>query len=144
ERATMAAVLEAVESHSSLGLRVILAPNRDPGRAGVLAAIGARPVVHHLPRTRFVGLLKRAAVLVGNSSAGLIEAAAIGLPAVNVGPRQNGRERAANVVDVQTASVDSLSDAITQALRLRPNPTAHPYGDGRTGQRIAATLADLP
>src|SRR5262249_23090922 len=72
-------------------------PNHAPGRNGIaraIAAAAARPATH-LPRDKFVGLLKRLAsaggVLVGNSSAALIEAAAVGTRAVDIGPRQAGR-----------------------------------------------------
>lgn len=87
-----------------------LAPNHDAGREAVeeLRRWGFNQhhwrLVEHLPRARFVGLLKwmaaRGVPLVGNSSAGLIECAALGVPVVNLGPRQAGRERAGNVLDV--------------------------------------------
>src|SRR5262249_45316744 len=103
----------------------------------------------HLPRVRLLSLMKRLSglkargILVGNSSAGLIEAAAIGLPVVNIGPRQDGRERCANVIDVplsRTRFGDHVSDAIARSFR-RTFPAKHPYGDGRAGPRIARLLA---
>jgi hypothetical protein len=71
----------------------------------------------HLPRHLFIGLLKRirglpGAMLVGNSSAGLIEAAAIGIPVVNVGRRQAGRERAPHAIDVPEPTEAALQRAI--------------------------------
>jgi UDP-hydrolysing UDP-N-acetyl-D-glucosamine 2-epimerase len=133
---------------------LILSPNHDAGRDHVVAAFSqpepSWSYRDHLPRTEFVSLLKRMAiayphgVLVGNSSAGLIEAGAIGLPVVNIGPRQGGRERPGNVLDVpitRTRFVDQVSDAIADAFH-RPRPaTGHPYGDGRSGPRIARLLA---
>ena len=81
-------------------------------------------------------------VLVGNSSAGLIEAAALGCPAINLGPRQSGRERPRSVLDVQSPSVQIIARAFAAAAatprRARP---VHPYGDGRSGPRIARLLA---
>ena len=78
----------------------VLRPNQDPGSEFVEQAHRRPPrrsrmiqVLGHLDRPAFIGLLRRAEVLVGNSSAGLIEAAALGCPAVNLGPRQAGRER---------------------------------------------------
>ncbi|MBU6411890.1 MAG: UDP-N-acetylglucosamine 2-epimerase (hydrolyzing) [Planctomycetes bacterium] len=133
---------------------LILSPNHDPGRDGILRAItestrSSPPARHleHLPRADFLGLLKRLArtggLLVGNSSAGLIEAAILGTRVVNIGPRQHGRERAANVRDADE-SAPSISAALRAAL-AEPHPlnAPHPYGDGHTGAAIALTLATL-
>jgi UDP-hydrolysing UDP-N-acetyl-D-glucosamine 2-epimerase len=125
-------------------------PNHDPGREGILAAITASsvPAREHLPRREFIGLLRRAGVLVGNSSAGLIEGAALGVVCVNVGPRQDGRERPANVIDVPGAgSTDGkqVEAALAHGLTRPPGPVEHPYGDGRAGgagARAARVLAE--
>lgn len=128
-----------------------LSPNHDAGREA-LAAVMREEVrrrgwaaAEHLERGRFVGLLKRLArnggVLVGNSSAGLIEAAVVGVGVVNVGPRQAGRERADNVVDVERVSAGEVEEAVRRAMGLSGRAFAHPYGDGRAGERIAAELA---
>ncbi len=144
-RNTMGGVAMAESDGRVLGLH----PNHDPGRDEVLDELVASAsrngwrVADHLPRERFVGLLKRLAtrggVLVGNSSAGLIEAAAVGLGVVNVGVRQGGRERAANVIDVEGTSANQVSEAIHRARELRG--AGHPYGDGHAGDRIADALA---
>ncbi len=145
EEAVTAAALEALE-----GARVLaLHPNHDPGRDGVVRALTAAGdqvhVVEHLPREVFIGLLKRVqstgGVLVGNSSAGLIEAAALRLPVVNIGPRQAGRERAGNVVDAAHESVDAVRGALKRARSLDLAAMTHPYGDGRAGERAAAAIA---
>jgi len=131
-----------------------LAPNHDPGREiieAVRAGASGRgasaqwETLDHLPRAEFIALLKRLAavrgVLVGNSSAGLIEAAALGVRAVNIGPRQDGRERTGNVADIKLKSLDMLAAAVMRARsasRLQPSKT---YGDGRAGERIAKLLA---
>lgn len=115
--------------------------------------------VPHLPRNQFVALLKRLAIptkggvptnglLIGNSSAGLIEAAAAGLPVVNIGERQAGRERGDNVVDVpfqasELWATGPLEGAILRSTFRTPPSGRHPYGDGRAGERIAAALAKL-
>lgn len=131
------------------GARVLaMAPNHDSGRAGIVESIAAARVrtLEHLERARFVGLLRRVAMsggaLVGNSSAGLIEAAAIdpATPVVNVGDRQAGRERAGNVVDSVEDAV-AIRGALASARSMARGPMAHPYGDGRTGGRVAAALA---
>ncbi|MEM6394026.1 MAG: UDP-N-acetylglucosamine 2-epimerase, partial [Planctomycetota bacterium] len=118
----------------------------DPGRPAVLRAIAdhahASEVRDHLPRPEFLALLAGTKALVGNSSAGLIEAAALKTPAVNLGHRQRGRQRPASVIDcphpTQTNIRNAIKQALTQTFRGR-----HPYGDGTTGQQIADTLATL-
>ncbi|MHC4129685.1 MAG: UDP-N-acetylglucosamine 2-epimerase [Planctomycetota bacterium] len=125
-------------------------PNHDPGREGILAAITASsaPAREHLPRRDFIGLLRRARVLVGNSSAGLIECAALGVACINVGPRQDGRERPAHVIDAPWPAPGDggqVEAAIARGLARPPGPVDHPYGDGRdggAGARAARVLAE--
>lgn len=150
ERAAARAVVEGIGDRRAL----VLAPNHDPGWEAILEELSRAVerrgwrLVQHLERGRFVGLLKRLArdpggVIVGNSSAGLIECAALRLPAVNVGPRQGGRERPDNVVDCAGASGGDIREAIERALAVERDSLTHPYGDGRTGERVAALLAGL-
>ncbi|MEM1445563.1 MAG: UDP-N-acetylglucosamine 2-epimerase [Planctomycetota bacterium] len=124
--------------------RLVLAPNHDPGRDGVLAAIAEAEIepIAHLPRRQFVSLLKGAEVIVGNSSAGLIEAAACRTPAVNMGSRQNGRDQPNSVVHAQP-SKRSITGAINRALNLDRRRFRHPYGKGGTGDRVADLLATI-
>jgi len=79
---------------------------------------------------------------VGNSSAALIEAAALKVPAVDIGSRQGGRERAGNVVASASESREHIAGAIDAALKIDRSTLTHPYGDGRAGPRIAALLAE--
>jgi UDP-N-acetylglucosamine 2-epimerase len=88
----------------------------------------------------FLRLLCGASAIVGNSSVAIRECSFLGVPAVNIGSRQRGRERGRNVIDV-----DHDRAAIAEALqehkkRGRPAPD-HLYGDGRAGDRIADALA---
>ena len=128
---------------------VIVAPNNDPGAAGVFRAWeagsrGAKNVSLHrdLPRAAFLALLRDAAVLVGNSSAGIIEAASFGTPVVNVGPRQLGRERNGNVTDVPCGEA-AIRKALTKlwnrgkSLRFTGRNV---YGGDGAGERIATIL----
>ncbi|HZW08288.1 MAG TPA: UDP-N-acetylglucosamine 2-epimerase, partial [Phycisphaerales bacterium] len=82
-------------------------------------------------------------VFVGNSSAGLIEAAALRVPTVNVGARQAGRERPANVVDAERESAEVVAAAVGRALEIDRAGLRHPYGEGRAGAKIAALLAGI-
>lgn len=142
---------------------LFLMPNGDPGHEVIRncwqklrPALFERRVLSHLPRTRFIGLMKRLAFskshhiagsIVGNSSSALIEAAALGLPALNLGPRQAGRERGSNVVDVEirgnAKQLAARLDALLFNASLSPPSLNHPFGDGRAGPRIAALLAQV-
>lgn len=136
------------------GERVLaLQPNLDPGREGIVRALNAASAIgderfvfrSHLPRTQFIGLLKRVAqrggAIVGNSSAALIEAAALKLPAVDIGPRQAGRERFANVIHAEREQTDAVKAAIQRTAGVDRAAIPHDLGDGRAGQRIAGALA---
>ena len=142
ERRRMEATLAATAGRP----RLVLHPNHDPGRGGVLAAIeaGVDPaeVVAHLPRWAFVGLLKAARLIVGNSSAGLIEAAACRTAAVDVGPRQGGRERPAHAQHAGHGEAE-VRAAMARAEAFAFDGFTHPYGDGRTGERVAGLLATI-
>jgi UDP-hydrolysing UDP-N-acetyl-D-glucosamine 2-epimerase len=123
-----------------------LAPNHDPGREAILKVLADRSgqltLLEHMPRPTFLSLLKRLAdsggIMVGNSSAALIEAAALGLPAINLGPRQTGREKPATVIDANDTK-PAIIEALAKARTITPAP--HPYGDGRAGPCIADALA---
>jgi UDP-hydrolysing UDP-N-acetyl-D-glucosamine 2-epimerase len=123
-----------------------LAPNHDPGRKAILEVLtdrsGQLTLLEHMPRPTFLSLLKRLAdsggIMVGNSSAALIEASALGLPAINLGPRQAGREKPATVIDANDTK-PAIIEALAKARTITPAP--HPYGDGRAGPRIADALA---
>jgi UDP-hydrolysing UDP-N-acetyl-D-glucosamine 2-epimerase len=97
-----------------------------------------------LPRGEFVNLLRHAAVLVGNSSLGLLEAPSVPLAAVNVGVRQRGRTAARNVLFVD-ADADSIQSGLTLALseefQKGLEGLENPYGDGRSSERIVEILA---
>jgi UDP-N-acetylglucosamine 2-epimerase len=132
---------------------VVTAPNADPGRDAIEAAL--REFCERRPDSRYVvsagargyfTLMRRAAAMVGNSSSGIIEAASFELPVVNVGTRQDGRTRAPNVIDsgspegeIQAALERALSSEFRQSLAGSPNP----YGDGRASERIVSRLEAL-
>ena len=92
-------------------------------------------------------MLRGAAALVGNSSSGIIEAPAFGTPVVNVGIRQAGRERAANVLDAphRAAAIEkAVRRAVSPAFGKSIAGIPSPYGDGRTAPRVAGLLAAVP
>ena len=151
ERRVMSGLLEAVRR---VGLRCeIIHPNSDRGHSGIVAAIerfaARRPAnvaaVHRsLPRKVYLEKLCDAAVIVGNSSSGIIEAPLAATPSVSVGDRQLGREPGGRCVSwcAETPAVieRALRNALSATLH-RPRRTV--YGDGRAGERIVERLVQL-
>jgi UDP-N-acetylglucosamine 2-epimerase len=85
--------------------------------------------------------------MIGNSSSGIMEAASFALPVVNVGIRQQGRERARNVIDSPAetpAIVSALKRALSPAFRKKLRGMANPYGNGTAATTIANVLATVP
>ncbi len=125
------------------GRTLLIHPNHDPGHDAIVSAIleAKSPNISHLRRERFLALLKRVRMLVGNSSSALIECAAVGVRCVNVGPRQAGREKPPNVFDVPDWDARKIELAVERA-RYAPVPSyRHPYGDGTCGPKTAHVLA---
>jgi UDP-hydrolysing UDP-N-acetyl-D-glucosamine 2-epimerase len=147
--APLRAVLGAIESRPAPTL--FTAPNADPGGARMRAVIETFVERFEWARFRaslgpvlYPNALRHARMMIGNSSSGVIEAGMFGLPVIDVGERQRGRDRDANV-----ATVPNDVAAVGQAMdRISSDPVRHVgaslYGDGRSGPRIAAVLAELP
>jgi len=91
----------------------------------------------------FLRLIKNAKVLIGNSSVGIRESSFLGVPVVNIGSRQNARERGANVIDCEYIQED-IEAAIYKHLAHGPYKSEHIYGDGEAGEKIASVLATIP
>jgi len=147
----MTALLEALESS---GLTAVFTyPNTDAGGAAMSATLESwrgKPFVRIEPSLgsqRYLSLLRHAAAVVGNSSSGIIESPSLHLPAVNIGSRQHGRARAANVIDVPFER-DAIRAALHRALhdaafREQVAGCRSPYGDGRAAERTVDVLARL-
>ena len=141
--------LQILGALKNTGLPVVwLEPNSDAGSGDILRALtelGLPPGsqrLAHMDRALFSAAMRHCAAMIGNSSAGLIEAACFGTPVVNLGDRQHLRERNANVKDV-TTDVASIEKAIAHALSAGKVPCDNRYGDGRTAPRIARYLTTL-
>ena len=126
-------------------------PNADAGsrdlyrraRAFCAAREDARLFVNLNPRL-YWGLLEAAALMLGNSSSGIMETPSLALPTVNIGWRQQGRERAANIIDVPAESdaiVEGVRRALEPAFRQSLEGMSNPYGDGHAAARIVEVLA---
>lgn len=126
---------------------VIIYPNNDPGCAGIIRAWQRHrrdtgvTLFRDLPRRQYLGLLRGAAVLVGNSSSGIIEGPALRVPVVDVGDRQKGRQRSGSVVHASYNASD-IGRAVGRAMRRRPGGANIYRGQG-AGERIARVLADV-
>jgi GDP/UDP-N,N'-diacetylbacillosamine 2-epimerase (hydrolysing) len=142
--------LALAQALQAVGLPVVwLEPNADAGSRDIVSTLeetglpagSVRRV--HLPRPLFAAALRHCAVLAGNSSAGIIEAASFGTPVVNVGDRQRLRERNRNIQDVPPRR-EAIEAAVRAALDHGRWPCDNLWGDGRAGERIAGLLATLP
>jgi UDP-hydrolysing UDP-N-acetyl-D-glucosamine 2-epimerase len=96
----------------------------------------------NLPIEVFIKLMHLCACMVGNSSSAIREGAIVGVPSVNIGTRQQGRCRGANVVDVGYIHSE-ITTAIIQCMANDKYPPNHIYGDGMAGDRIAKILAEI-
>ncbi len=127
---------------------VIVYPNNDPGSAGIIqrweqcAGDGYISIHKNLPRPVFLGLMRDAALLVGNSSSGIIEAGSFGTPVIDIGPRQAGRERNPSVSHVPYQA-GAIRRAIAVALQSK-HRRANLYQGKQTALRIADILAKTP
>jgi len=91
----------------------------------------------------FLNLLNASLCLIGNSSVGIRECAYLGVPVVNIGSRQNRRDRGENVVDVSYDENEIVS-AITSILSQNNRSKSNVYGGGDAGEKIALLLKELP
>ncbi len=144
-------LLDAVLSVATMwGERHLIWPAGDAGSEAVIDALRCEEyedefITHRaMPPADYARLLARATVLVGNSSSAIREGAFIGVPAVDVGSRQQGRERGANVVHAEPIAPD-IAAAIRRQLEHGPYDSDPLYGDGHASERIADVLAgELP
>jgi UDP-N-acetylglucosamine 2-epimerase (non-hydrolysing)/GDP/UDP-N,N'-diacetylbacillosamine 2-epimerase (hydrolysing) len=129
-------------------------PNADAGSRAIVERADSfcrtRADAHlfvNLPHLTYWSLLACAELFVGNSSSGIMETPSLKLPAVNVGIRQAGRERARNVLDAEPNAESILAEvrrALAPAFRASLEGLTNPYGDGHSAERIAELLAEVP
>jgi UDP-N-acetylglucosamine 2-epimerase (non-hydrolysing)/GDP/UDP-N,N'-diacetylbacillosamine 2-epimerase (hydrolysing) len=125
-------------------------PNSDAGSyslmqrtAAFLDRHGRARVFVNLDAVTYWSLLGQVDALIGNSSSGIMEAASFSLPVVNVGFRQKGRERAANVIDVApevSAIRVGIARALDSSFRAGLLGMVNPYGEGRAAETIVGVL----
>lgn len=146
----MAITLDAVENFDAQ--IIIIYPNSDAGGDRMIDKIESRDfsndvqTFQSLPRKDYFGLMAVANGMVGNSSSGIIEAPSFDLPVVDIGPRQEGRERAENTVTVahdETEIRKIIRDCLNGVFQEQAAASLNPYDYGGAGERIAQRLADV-
>jgi UDP-hydrolysing UDP-N-acetyl-D-glucosamine 2-epimerase len=135
------------------GQLLFVFPNSDAGSHALIAQTKSLCDVRketyifvNLNPTTYWSLLSHCDALVGNSSSGIMEAASFALPVVNVGMRQQGRERARNVIDVapeKEAILHGIEHALSVQFRSSLDGMVNPYGDGTAATAIAKVLAEV-
>lgn len=146
-------IRETLNAIVELGYQTIMIyPNADAGGRRMIEAIkeyAGYPFIktfNSIPHEEYLSLMKLASLMVGNSSSGIIEAPSFGLPVVNVGTRQVGRQRAENIIDVGYHK-EQIKKAINKALfdekfKQKARNSQSVYGDGKAGKRIADILSE--
>ncbi len=128
---------------------VMLWPNADAGSEDVSrgmrkfrerAKCQAIRFYKNLPIETYVRLMNRCACLIGNSSSAIREGEFLGVPSVNIGSRQDGRQRGANVIDVDH-DASQIVNAVRHQVAGERYESKHLYGDGHAGQRAAGVLS---
>lgn len=146
---------ETLEAVKELGIKTIISyPNSDAGGQQMIKAIGEYRHLHNLyiakniPRLEFVNIMRKASCMLGNSSAGIMEAPLLGLPVVNAGNRQKGRLHAENVQfvphDKNAICMATRRAIYDKEYRDRVAKCSNPYGDGKSSEKIANILANIP
>ena len=129
-------------------------PNADAGSRELIQRTeqfrAHRPDTHifvNLPALSYWSLLRQAAIMIGNSSSGIMETPSFALPTVNVGMRQQGRERSRNILDAAPDQADILAKiaiARSEQFRVSLKGMENPYGDGRASEKIVEVLTSVP
>ena len=145
-------ILETIEAVRHLSLPTVwLWPNVDAGSDDISKKLrefqnSARTFPLRLYRNfsiqDYARLIANCSCLVGNSSSGIRESAFLGVPAVNIGNRQLGRERGVNVLDVPNQK-RAIIDAITHQMKRKKIDRDFRFGDGKAGKKIAEVLANI-
>jgi UDP-hydrolysing UDP-N-acetyl-D-glucosamine 2-epimerase len=135
-------------------LTLITMPNADTGGETIFRTIESYVtqypskfrLIKSLGQRGYLSAMKSARLMIGNSSSGIIESASFKLPVVNIGDRQGGRFKPANVIDCDCTK-DSIQNALDKALSQKfaheISDIENPYGDGNTARRIVNILKTL-
>ena len=142
-------ISQTLDAVTSMDYQLILVyPNADAGGRAMINKIDEYDVdaYKNIPHDDFIGLLGLASILIGNSSSGIIESSSFKLPVINIGTRQQGREKASNVVDVDydcNEILNAISFIESNEFKDILNHCENPYGDGKSSERICKILNDI-
>ena len=140
------ACLDAIAAVAT-GRWFVSSPNGDPGSERIRARLQGGPFIPFANHGAAVFRAVAAAcgTVIGNSSAGLVEAPNLGCATIDLGTRQQGRPRGGSIITVEAPSPASLREALARVpqARERARPELNPYGDGHTCARIVRHLATL-
>jgi len=140
-------IKETVDAIKETGIQTIaLLPNNDAGHSKIIEYIKQSGIKWYpsLPTDIFINLYRNISALIGNSSSGIHETPTMEIPAINIGNRQQGRERAKNVIDVSHEK-DAIVSAINKVLNdteflQKVKMINNPYGDGNSAEKIVGIL----
>jgi GDP/UDP-N,N'-diacetylbacillosamine 2-epimerase (hydrolysing) len=143
-------IQETIDVIKKLDIQALaLLPNNDAGHSKIIDEIKKSGIRWYpsLSTNDFINLYRNAWALVGNSSSGIHETPTFKIPAVNIGNRQMGRERAANVIDVPN-SAKAIEAGINKALydekfRAFVKTIENPYGSGNSAEQIVKILKEV-
>jgi len=144
-------ILNTIAVIKELGIQALVAlPNNDAGSSEIIDEIKNSGLSWYpsLSTDEFVNLYRHIWAIVGNSSSGIHESSTFEIPAVNIGTRQNGREKAKNVIDVSYEKSD-IKSGIKKALfdedfRRGIKGMKNPYGEGNSSEKIIKILKSIP
>lgn len=142
---------ETLKAIAKLGLTTIaIAPNSDAGYKKIYEELYNFSKKHYffhffknLKRSDFLGLLKYGGVLIGNSSSGMIESGYFGIPVINLGIRQDKRERGKNVIDVPNFNSNLIYKALKKTINHKRYPLTSIYGKGNASKKIVHILEKI-
>jgi len=143
-------ILNTIDVIKELDIQALVAlPNNDAGSSEIIEEIKKSGLSWYpsLSTEEFVNVYRNIWAIVGNSSSGIHESSTFGIPAVNIGTRQQDRERAKNVIDVSYEK-DSIQKGIEKALfdesfRERVVNIKNPYGEGDSSVKIVKLLKSV-
>jgi GDP/UDP-N,N'-diacetylbacillosamine 2-epimerase (hydrolysing) len=132
-------------------ITIAILPNSDPGRESIQKELKIFSkknkkfyLFSSLPREDYLGMIKNSGVLVGNSSSGMIEASYFSTPVVNIGIRQQDRERGKNVINVEQVTSTLIYKAIVKALNFNnKSQIKQVYGNGNASKKIVKYLEKI-
>ncbi len=140
-------IKETVDAIRELDIQTVaLLPNNDAGYSKIIDYLKKSGIKWYpsLPTEIFINLYRNVNALIGNSSSGIHETPTMKIPAINIGNRQQGRERSVNVIDVaheKDAIVNGINKALNDASFLKMiKSVKNPYGEGESAKKIVSIL----